>query len=101
MGIQCEDGCVFSHSEPETIDHVLLHCLFSRAIWFGSDLTMRANPEQIPSLKRWLVAWLLEYRGAAPTINIFPLSLPHCGAFGFIETKSSSKEKYQIQLKHY
>ena len=44
------------------MEHVFQHCSFSRAIWFGSDLTLRTNPKLTPSRKSWVADLIMNYR---------------------------------------
>ncbi|OVA15343.1 Reverse transcriptase zinc-binding domain [Macleaya cordata] len=49
--------CPFCDNAEETIDHILLHCPFSQAIWFASPLELRFEYHP-PSLSNLIVGWL-------------------------------------------
>jgi hypothetical protein len=34
-GLDTHDNCLLCDQEPETIDHIVVECLYSRQIWFG------------------------------------------------------------------
>ena len=44
-------ACPFCHIDDETDQHVLLTCNYSRAVWFGSPLTIRSDSIQLPNIK--------------------------------------------------
>ena len=49
-----------SHRLDETLEHLFLKCSFSRAIWFGSELSIRTDRLQVVLLKDWVKEWLLK-----------------------------------------
>ncbi|XVF66356.1 hypothetical protein PTKIN_Ptkin10aG0029100 [Pterospermum kingtungense] len=50
--------CPMCEQENETTEHLFLLCPFARAVWFGSDLTIRMDLMEVTSLKDWIKSWL-------------------------------------------
>ena len=50
--------CLFNHREEETNFHVMLKCNYTKAIWFGSPLTIKLDNIQPPSIKDWLKVYI-------------------------------------------
>ena len=42
-GIRTNNLCLMCNEEKESIDHLFLYCLFTRAIWYGSNLEVRTS----------------------------------------------------------
>ncbi|XP_026377734.1 uncharacterized protein LOC113272035 [Papaver somniferum] len=51
--------CQLCHSDSETIDHILVKCTLSQAVWFASPLTWRIQGSTDISLRACLQKWLL------------------------------------------
>lgn len=49
-GLQSSDDCILCGQHPETLDHLLLRCVYSRQLWF--DVQRRLNLLQSVSLRQ-------------------------------------------------
>ena len=52
--------CHFCNKEEETIEHLFLLCPMARAIWFGTDLSLKTDGFMVNSLKDWIGDWLFK-----------------------------------------
>ena len=53
--------CPFCHTKEESLEHLFLHCPMTRAIWFGTDLTLRVEEIRTTSIKYWIRDWLANH----------------------------------------
>lgn len=51
--IATTDTCPICQQEPETIEHALLLCSWTRPVWFGLQLGFTLHASHITSLKQW------------------------------------------------
>jgi hypothetical protein len=58
-GLDTPDHCHLYDQEPETIDHIVASCSFSRQFWWNILAVLGANAAQIggPSILDWWDAW--------------------------------------------
>jgi hypothetical protein len=58
-GLDTPDHCHLYDQEPETIDHIVASCSFSRQFWWNILVVLGANAAQIggPSILDWWDAW--------------------------------------------
>ena len=52
--------CPMCHNEEEKLEHLLLLCPFARAVWFGSELSIRTDSFTINDIKDWIQEWLMK-----------------------------------------
>lgn len=45
--------CSVCHQAPESTEHILVGCPWTRAVWFGSGLHSVINPDLFPSGRKW------------------------------------------------
>lgn len=57
-----QGGCLFCDHEDETMDHVLLHCPYAKAIWFASRFGFLVNCGRFPSVRSWILYWCNRWR---------------------------------------
>jgi ribonuclease HI len=55
-GVQIENLCPLCNAEPETVDHIFLHCQIARLTWFASQIGVHV-PQNMP-LNQWLLQGL-------------------------------------------
>lgn len=62
-GLDALDHCYLCDQEPETIDHIIASCSFSRQVWWNILAVLRANASQIgeDSILAWWNAWRLHW----------------------------------------
>ena len=53
-GISLHDTCSFCNLEEESLNHLFLTYPFSKAIWFGSYLSIKYEFVQPPSIIQWI-----------------------------------------------
>ncbi|GAU31891.1 hypothetical protein TSUD_270760 [Trifolium subterraneum] len=51
--VQIENICPLCSAEPETVDHIFLHCQIARLTWFASQIDVHV-PQDMP-LNQWLL----------------------------------------------
>lgn len=51
------DLYVFCNHEEDLVDHVFLHCPFSRVVSFGSPYCFRYDQIAFPSIRNWILHW--------------------------------------------
>jgi len=56
-GLQDDDSCALCSQAPETIEHLLLCCSFSRELWFQLFHRIGWSAVSPSSHDQWLVAW--------------------------------------------
>ena len=56
-------ACPFCDQEEETINHVLLTCVFARTVW-ASIFVALGTPSWIPTAQETLVEWAVDKRGS-------------------------------------
>ncbi|XP_057730440.1 uncharacterized protein LOC130945751 [Arachis stenosperma] len=47
--------CSICHEQDETIEHVLLLCPWTRAVWFGSSIQIVPTAYEVKSFENWLI----------------------------------------------
>ncbi|XP_021759197.1 uncharacterized protein LOC110724108 [Chenopodium quinoa] len=52
-GIPVDPLCAFCHTSQETIDHLFLHCPFTRRLWSCGPLGILLPPENFSSFSHW------------------------------------------------
>ncbi|XP_021770711.1 uncharacterized protein LOC110734869 [Chenopodium quinoa] len=53
-GIPVDPLCAFCHTSQETIDHLFLHCPFTRRLWSCGPLGILLPPEDFSSFIHWI-----------------------------------------------
>ncbi|XWS57019.1 hypothetical protein CRYUN_Cryun09bG0135800 [Craigia yunnanensis] len=53
-------NCPMCYREGENMEHLFFLCPFTRAVWFGTDLTIRTDRLALSSIKEWIQEWLLK-----------------------------------------
>lgn len=48
-------GCLFCHSEMETVEHSLLLCDWTRMVWLASQIQCVPNKDHITRMDQWLL----------------------------------------------
>lgn len=64
--INVEEHCFFCHEDDETLSHLFIHCPFSRAVWFGSSLSLLSSVDN-QSFTHWLMNYLQHFRSLDAT----------------------------------
>jgi hypothetical protein len=73
-GLQAEDHCYLCNQEPETIDHIIASCSFSRQVWWTILAVLRADASQVGDAslltcwEQWRRRWHGEKRKGADTL---------------------------------
>ena len=62
-GLPHQAACPFCYQEEETINHVLLTCVFSRIVW-ATIFVALGTPSWIPTAQDSLVEWAVDKRGS-------------------------------------
>ena len=62
-GLPHQAACPFCDQEEETIDHVLLACVFARTVWAAIFVAL-GTPSWIPTAQETLVEWAVDKRGS-------------------------------------
>ena len=57
-GLNCFDTCPFCQEERETLDHLFLKCPFARAVWLGSEITIRTDTLPYHTISDWISNWV-------------------------------------------
>ena len=57
-GLNCFDTCPFCQEERETLDHLFLKCPFTRAVWLGSEITIRTDTLPYHTISDWISNWI-------------------------------------------
>lgn len=65
-GIQDTDDCSLCFQLPETLDHLLMQCVFSREVWFKT-LRKFGHQHLTPQMDSTLVIWWLSSRKRIPS----------------------------------
>ncbi|XP_057453159.1 uncharacterized protein LOC130745025 [Lotus japonicus] len=65
--IPVDRSCPICLSEPETIEHALLLCPWTRAVWFGAPYPRFINREGLGTFDHWLLQMSQALRGDGPT----------------------------------
>ncbi|XP_026443079.1 uncharacterized protein LOC113342926 [Papaver somniferum] len=51
-------NCVMRDNATETVEHLLLHCPFSREVWFGVALSIFQDANAYRSISEWILSWV-------------------------------------------
>jgi hypothetical protein len=64
-GLDARDDCWLCDQEPESIDHIVVGCSFSRQIWFTASAALGTQLQQPPSgtIAEWWDTWRSQWTG--------------------------------------
>lgn len=69
-GLQEEPSpCFICDQEEDTVDHILLQCVFARQIWHNCFMQARIGLDLVPSTEDTLQHWWMSARKRMPKIN--------------------------------
>jgi hypothetical protein len=65
-GLDTHDNCLLCDQEPDTIDHIVVECSYSRQIWFGAATALGEQTHHPPtgSILEWWHAWRSQWTGS-------------------------------------
>lgn len=67
--LQVSQHCYLCSASEESLLHVFVFCPFSRAVWFGSSLSLLANTDHTDIIS-WLTNYLIMFRNSVdPTLS--------------------------------
>ena len=53
-GVRKSGLCPICKERDETVEHVVLHCEWTLAVWFGLEIGYKVDRQQISSFDRWI-----------------------------------------------
>lgn len=62
-------ACYICAQEEDSIDHLLLHCVFARQVWHNCFLKARISDTLVPTVYDKIEDWWLEARACIPKVN--------------------------------
>lgn len=83
----------------ESIEHLLFHCEWTGAVWFGCDLEFLSRRGVIHSSKEWTQSIIEEGDNASDRKSVWGKLLLWIGAFGKLEMIGPSTILKLIQFK--
>ena len=79
------DTCPFCQEDRETLENLFLRCHFARAVWLGSEITVRTDTLPYHTISDWIVTGYKEAKRKSESRPVYlPCLLPF-GVFGITE----------------
>lgn len=89
--------CLLCNSEKESIEHILFHCPWTRAVWFGCGKAFWILDSPIHSADKWMEELLCGNLAKETPLRRQLLSFRLVGLFGKLGTPSFSRVSFLIR----